>query len=212
MKSLMKVFLAASILGCAATSNANLIINGGFEDSNVGTNQWKWFTASNVNGWNGSTIEVWDSLQDFDSQEGDQHAELNAHGNNGQVFSIYQSFATTAGVSYELSFAYAARTQNNEQFSYSVGDSNTIIATETFNNDLVKIWSLFETSFVAVGASTDIKFTSIMPSTGTVGNFLDNVIITPSDDLSTANVSAPATIALLLAGMFGIMFSRKKAS
>jgi hypothetical protein len=212
MKLLMKVFLAASILGCAATSNANLIVNGGFEDSNVGNNQWKWFTSANVNGWSGSTIEVWDSLQGFDSQEGEQHAELNAHGNNGQVFSIYQSFATTSGVSYDLSFAYAARTNNNEQFSYSVGDSNKIIATNVFDNNLVKEWTLFETSFVAIGSSTDIMFTSITPSTGTLGNFLDNVIVTGSNNVSTASVSAPTAIALMLAGVFGLIFSRRKAS
>jgi hypothetical protein len=212
MKLLMKVLLAASVLACAATSNANMIVNGGFEDSNVETNKWKWFTSANVNGWDGSTIEVWDSLQNFDSYEGDQHAELNAHGNNGNVFSIFQTLATTAGVTYDVSFAYAARRNRGEQFSYAVDDGNAIIDTVLFNNNLVKQWTLFETSFVATSTASKIVFTSITPSTGTRGNFLDNVIVTPNDELSTANVSAPASVALMLAGMFGLMFSRRKTS
>lgn len=212
MKLLMKAILAASVLSCAAASNANIIVNGSFEDSIVGNNQWKVFTSANVNGWDGSTIEIWDSLQNFDSYEGDQHAELNAHNNNGNVFSIFQNFATTAGISYDVSFAYAARTNNGEQFSFDIESDNAIIDSVLFNNDLVKQWSLFETSFVATGALSKIIFTSVTPATGTLGNFLDDVIVTPSDELSTVNASAPASVALILAGMFGLMFSRRKTS
>jgi hypothetical protein len=212
MKLLMKVLLAASVVACAATSNANLIVNGSFEDSDVGTNQWKWFTSANVNGWDGSTIEIWDSLQNFDSYEGDQHAELNAHSNGGNVFSIFQTFATTAGETYDVSFAYAARTNNGEQFSYAIDDGSSLIDSQLFNNNLVKQWTLFNTSFVATGALSKIVFTSVTPSTGTLGNFLDNVVVTPGDELSTSNVSAPASVALMLVGVFGLMLSRRKAS
>jgi hypothetical protein len=76
----------------------------------------------------------------------------------------------------------------------------------------VKQWTLFDTSFVATSALSKIVFTSVTPSTGTLGNFLDNVIVTPSDELSTSNVSAPASVALMLVGVFGLMFSRRKAS
>lgn len=208
----MKVLLAASVVACSATSSANLIVNGSFEDSIVGNNQWKVFASADVNGWDGSTIEIWDSLQNFDSYEGDQHAELNAHSNGGNVFSIFQTFATTAGETYDVSFAYAARTNNGEQFSYGIDDGSSLIDSVLFNNTLVKQWTLFNTSFEATSASSKIVFTSITPSTGTLGNFLDNVIVTPSEELSTSNVSAPASVALILAGVFGLMFSRRKTS
>lgn len=206
MKLLMKVLLAASVLACATASNANLIVNGGFEDSDVGTNQWEWFTS--VNGWEGSTVEVWDSLQDFDSHEGDQHAELNAHNNGGGVFSIYQSFATTAGFTYDVSFAYAARTNIGEQFSYAIEDGSSIIDSMFIDNNLVKQWSVFNSSFIATGSSSKIVFTSVIPDTGTVGNFLDSIYVTTRDNI--VNASAPASIALILAGMFGLIFSRRK--
>ena len=74
--------LIASLLGVVsylmlAPANANLMINGGFEQTKVGTNKWRWFTADNVSGWSGSNIEIWDRFQNFDAFEGVQHAELN---------------------------------------------------------------------------------------------------------------------------------------
>lgn len=212
MKLLMKVLLAASVLSCAAASNANLIVNGSFEDSDVDNGQWQWFTANNVNGWDGSPIEIWDNYDNFGSYDGEQHAELNAHGNEGQMFSIFQTFSTVAGYTYDVSFAYAARTINDEQFNYSIDNGNATIDSVLFNNDLVQEWTLFETSFVANSAQSTITFTAITPSTGTLGNFLDDVTVLTSEELVPAEVSAPATVVLMLSGLFGLMFARRKTS
>ena len=209
MKLLMKGLLGAVIFSFAAASSANLVVNGGFEDSLVNEDQWKWFESRDVNGWDGSTIEIWDNFQDFESYEGDQHAELNAHGNRGLAFSIFQTFATTIGQTYDVSFAYAARTNNNEQFRYSISDINSQIDSVLIDNDKVKEWTFYESSFVALSTTSNIIFTAVTPHTATVGNFLDSVSVIARPPVS---VSSPASIALILCGLFGMMFARAKAA
>ena len=151
---------------------ANLIQNGGFEDTAVSSNSWAWFYASDVLGWSGSNIEIWDSFQGFSAFEGTQHAELNAHPSNGQAFSIYQSFNTQVGASYDLSFAYSARSSINEAFLLNLyaADNSSLVSTLLDDHEVRK-WSLFNTSFVAIDLTTTLRFTSVTPNSGTVGNF-----------------------------------------
>lgn len=91
-------------------------------------------------------------------------------------------------------------------------NGNTFIDTAVINNNLVKTWTLLETDFIATGTSASIIFTSIRPSTGTLGNFLDAVSVTPSFQTSTANVSAPATILLIITSMLVLFAARRKAN
>lgn len=210
MKLLMKMLFVVLVLGLSSQVQANLIVNGGFENNNVKTNSWKWFTSANVDGWEGSTVEIWDNFQNFQAYENDQYAELNAHANGGQAFSIFQSFETIKGATYDVSFAYAARTNKNEQFSYSVSGNNTVIDSVLFNNALVKEWTLFESAFVANSNITNIMFAAIRPNTGTMGNFLDNVVVTMQPAIGTANqVSAPASTVIFLLSALGLMVWRR---
>lgn len=209
MKILMKSFIVATVLAFSALVQANLIVNGSFEDNDVKSNSWKWFTSANVQGWDGSTIEIWDNYQNFRAYEGDQYAELNAHGNRGQAFSIFQNIQTIVGARYSVSFAYAARTNNNEQFSYTVGGNNAVIESIIISDHVVKKWKLFETSFVASSVNSQITFTSVRPSTATIGNFLDNVVVTMQPTISAANVSAPATLTFFFVGALGLLVLRR---
>lgn len=202
--------MTVSVFAIASGTNANLVVNGSFEDAYVCKNQWKWFTADQVHGWDGSTIEIWNNFRHFSSFDGQQHAELNAHNNGNNQFSIYQSFATTKGASYDVSFAYAARTSNNEQFSYTLESGADIVETSTIRNHLVKKWSMFETSFVASSDISSIMFTSIIPSVGTVGNFLDDVVVALSPNQPSIDVSATTGIGLIFAAMLSIIYLRKR--
>lgn len=172
---------------------ANLIINGSFEDPNIPDSTWQWFTSNNVPGWQGSNIEIWDSLNGLEAYEGEQHAELNAHGSSGP-FSIYQTFATNFGQSYSVTFAYAARSNNNEVFNFDVIDDNDLSIFNTqLNQHTVNNWSVFNTSFLASSALTTIRFTTL--NTGTYGNFLDAVSVTSSS--AQNNVSEPPGLLIL---------------
>jgi hypothetical protein len=184
---------------------ANLIQNGGFEDTAVSRNSWAWFYASDVVGWSGSNIEIWDSFQGFSAFEGSQHAELNAHPSNGQAFSIFQSFTTLIGATYELSFAYSARSSNNEAFLLSLyaGNSTELVSTLIDDHE-VKKWSLFNSSFVATDLTTTLRFTSVTPYSGTVGNFLDDIKVTESPRRFagfTAQVPEPGSMLLVIIGL-----------
>jgi hypothetical protein len=196
----LKILISAVLCVIAmasAVANANLITNGSFEDNNVNSGKWSWFTSSAVNGWNGSNIEIWNNYGGFSAQDGVKLAELNAHGQNSGAFSIFQEFATIAGNTYDLSFYYAARSNNNESFSVGLASNQNTFFSAIVDDHTVKQWSMFESSFVAVDALTTIRFTSITPLSGTVGNFIDNVVVTQST-LSTVEASAPSAALMVL--------------
>lgn len=190
--------LAAASLTLAVPASANLIQNGGFEQPDVSTGTWKYFTSSQVQGWNGSNIEIWDNYGGVTAHEGDQFAELNAHPYSGSAFGIYQDFATVIGQSYDLSFAYRARRSTSESFTADVAGDSWLLDDHTTGG-----WNLFNGSFMATSNITTLRFTTVAPQSGTVGNFLDSVKVIVS-------VSEPAGAALLGMGLLGMGLRRRK--
>lgn len=204
-KKNLLVILTLCSMSLSLPAMANLIQNGGFEETAVNSNSWAWFYASDVIGWSGSNIEIWDSFQGFSAFEGSQHAELNAHPSSGQVFSIYQTFNTQIGASYDLSFAYSARSSNNEAFLMGLyGGDNTELVSTLIDDHEVRAWSLFDTSFVATDLTTVLRFTSVTPFSETVGNFLDDISVTESPKKFAslrAQVPEPGSMLLIIIGL-----------
>ena len=198
LKSFYTLCLSAIFGALSAGANANLIVNGGFEDNNVAAGNWAYFSSASVNGWDGDNIEIWDSFGGVVAPEGTQHAELNAHPFDGSVFSIYQNFATVVGQTYDVSFFYSARVNANEQFSFSVGSLAALL-----NDHVVGSWTQYTGSFVASNALSTITFTSY--DTGTYGNFLDDVVVT-----AKASVVESNPIVMLLIGLAGLVLIRRK--
>jgi uncharacterized protein (TIGR03382 family) len=200
MKMLKSIAVIAALL--APLAHANLITNGSFEDNTVSKNNWTWFTSDNVNGWDGSNIEIWNNFGGVLAQDGNQFIELNAHGDNQGAWSIYQSFATVVGQRYQLSFAYRARTSANEQFSFSVAD-----LLQSFNNNDMKDWTVFSGSFVAKSTTSVLTFTSL--TSGTKGNFIDNVSV---EGLRTPQLQSVPTgpLAPLMALAAGLLWWRRR--
>ena len=210
---MLKTLYTLAVVACvavASAANANLITNGGFEDNDVSQNTWRWYTSDNVNGWSGSNIEIWDRFLGVTAVDGNQFAELNAHGNGGQQFSIFQSFDTEVNGLYNLSFYYQARSNANERFEVAVDGEGVSIFSQIMDDHVRNVWSVFTTRFVAVSDTTTLTFTSLTPFSGTVGNFLDAVSVTVvSNPFQTqASVSEPGTLAIVLLGVVGLIFSR----
>jgi hypothetical protein len=196
----------------SASTNANLIVNGGFEDALTGGTTVNsvvgWYPSSTVPGWSGSNIELWGNYG-LTSQEGSYHVELNAS-NSGQPanpgpWSISQTFATTAGQSYDLTFAYSGSTGSltpTESFKVTVDTLES-----TVGGHLTGAWSLYFNSFIADGDFATLMFTSVAPANSYSGNLLDNIIVTASP----AAVPEPGSLALLALGLFGLAAGRRKA-
>ncbi len=178
MKSIIvSLSLVVSLLSVSslAQENENLIINGDFEDTvvNNGNGGWQWYRSRDVSGWQGDNIEIWDNFGNIGAYEGAKHAELNAHPSDGTSFSIYQTFNTTVGQSYNLFFAYGARSNNRESFKVEVAGQKFKMDDHEVNQ-----WSTFSETFVAQSDQTTLRFTSVNPKSATVGNFLDAIRVT----------------------------------
>lgn len=216
MKFATKILAVISILSASTFANANLIVNGGFEDNVIGNGSWQFFNSSLVNGWEGTNIEIWHNLQNFASFEGNQHAELNSHGVSGQDYSIFQTFSTVIGQTYELSFAYAARQASNngvaERFNVNVGSANGDVFDQTIDNTLVKQWSVFDVLFVANDDTTTLTFTAVKPQRSTLGNFIDDVSVVGLSNNTSTSVSAPGALALVLSAAIGLVLVRRASN
>jgi hypothetical protein len=195
LKARCTVLCAGLLL--AGSAHANLIVNGSFEDNQVANGSWNWFPASNVNGWEGSNVEIWHNLFGIASAEGQQHAELNADGGNVGAWSIFQKFATVVGQSYDVGFSYRAR-ESSDLFNFTVGSINSNFT----NNDTSK-WKSFSSSFIATSGLTTLTFTSL--NSGTLGNLIDDVKVN-----ARASVPESNTLGLFAIGLIGLGFVRRK--
>jgi hypothetical protein len=203
------LLLVSSGLLLSSPVQANLIVNGGFEDTQIRKNSWNWFNSSRVDGWDGSNIEIWNTFQSFSAHEGSQHAELNAHGSSNGPFSIAQAFTTEIGRIYDLSFAYSARSRSNESFLFELfSDNQDSLIHNVFDDHEVKKWRTYEDSFTASDTTTILRFTSITPYKGSVGNFLDAINVTDSGQpfVNAAKVSEPTTLLFFLITVSGLLF------
>ncbi len=206
--------LSASLF--AANTQANLIENGGFEtpdiDSVIGQRgstsaTWQYYNADDVDGYSGTNVELWNSgFLGVDAWEGNQFMELNSHANTAGAFTVYQSFDTVIGQSYELSFAYRARRNNNEAFNLNLGGSTSTLIDNTFTDHERGFWSTFTSFFTAEEEQTTLRFTSVTPSQRTVGNFIDGVSVKSVPEIDASS----SAIALgLLMGLIALFRERK---
>jgi hypothetical protein len=198
--------ISALFLALAGTSaQASVITNGNFEDNVISNNSWRWFGADQVNGWDGSNLEIWRGYAGVQAYSGQQFIELNAHGANKGAWSVFQTFNTVSGARYQLSFAYRARANSNETFSVTVADLN-----QTLTDHVTGEWRLFTGYFTAGNTSSLLRFTS--GNSGTIGNFIDDVQITELPVQINSNpVPTGPTGALLAIAAAALFWRRSQA-
>jgi hypothetical protein len=157
------------------------ILNGGFEDSPSGFQD-----VDDVPGWltTDTQIEVWPdnyTLSGFTHYvyAGSQSVELQAH-NPG---TLYQEICIAPGSTLTWSCAHKARGTSDETAEVRIGASlasATVQATMTDNRDT---WGTYSGTYtVPMGQNTTVfAFGAVIPTTGSLGNILDEVVITVTD-------------------------------
>lgn len=184
-------------------ANADIIVNGGFEDPDINSGTFAIF-GSGIPGWyvtSGSGIEIQDNVAGS-PYEGDQLVELDSFSNSGMA----QNVATVAGTAYELVFAFSARpnvaeTSNGIDVYWDGALLDSITASGFGLSDTD--WNLYSYTVSATSGTSILGFEATGFSDA-LGGYLDAV------SLTARAVPEPGTLALLGIGLIGAGFARRK--
>ena len=208
----MSVFvLLIGVAGRPASAQTNLLLNGSFESPVISGP----FVAVPA----GGTLTNWivggdgiDIIRDYwQHSDGEQSIDLS----NLEAGNISQTVSTTFGATYNLIFDMAGNPAGGD----TIKDMNVDItgyasSLQQFNitgfSQTNMGWSQRTISFVALGPSTTITFTSL--DNNPFGPALDNVRLI--EDVSAGVVPEPGTLALLGSGigMAAVLRRRRRSS
>lgn len=215
-------FLAGTfVAGAAITSNANatvvnLIQDGSFESPTIsswyeeygatppaGTNYGGTSFSSSWTVTTNNVDIVSGAITGSQAYSGSQYLDLVGTGTTG---GISQTFATTVGTTYTLTFAYANNpwSTTTASASVSVVGSNGPEFYDTVTHDTSTtadglFWTLFTATFVADSTTSTLSFTNLVGAENG-GVLLDDVSVV---DPPSA-VPEPATWVMMLAGFAGV--------
>ncbi|QEH39106.1 Carbohydrate binding domain protein [Aquisphaera giovannonii] len=216
MTNAHRIMLAAAsalVLAFAATPcEANLIVNGSFEDPAVPVGSFTNYLAGStaITGWTvvgiDSSVTSGSFVQSgitFQAQDGAQFIDLAGITSNSQLSGVTQDIATTAGDVYEVSFYVGSATDGQFFFASTVGLSIDGGARMSFTNPTAPSdrldWERFAVQFTATGATTNLTFYNGSAANNYLGG-LDNVSV----ELVSAAVPEPSSAALLALGAAGV--------
>ncbi|MFS8181999.1 DUF5801 repeats-in-toxin domain-containing protein [Pseudovibrio denitrificans] len=157
----------------------NLVVNGSFEDPDIGSKGHK--AVDTMSGWmstNGTRFEI-HSNSFSPSSDGEQYLELDKDGaGSGKVDGIYQNIITDANTQYELSFDLADRVHNGQGSDVRVLWNGVEVGEGVYSTDSTD-WSNFTITVVGTGqAGGDrlefIELTTPGQNNG-LGTYLDNI-------------------------------------
>ncbi len=193
-----------------AGAHANLVNNGSFE---LGTNPGSFSTVStggsNITGWSVTSGSVDYIGTYWQAAEGNRSVDMSGN----SLGRLSQSFATVAGVLYDVTFAYSANPDSpngglrKTDVNIRETDTSNLLAstqvtwsvpTEGNTRSNMK-WKTASFSFVAADAATTIQFDSL--ATNSFGIAIDDVKVVQA-------VPEPTTIAGL--GLAAVAFLRRK--
>lgn len=193
----MKKMLAiAALLSASTLAQANLIVNGSFEDySSITPGQWSIFGSGN--GWTTGPqgVEIRNAIAGT-AADGVRFAELDTRANSW----ISQTIQTNAHQTLELSFAYAPRSGVAANSNgIEVFWNNLLLASITGNGGAAWLDHVYDVQADANGLGI-LKFAATGLS-DSLGGSLDNISVTA--------VPEPETLAMLLTGL-GILAAVKR--
>lgn len=196
---------AAFVLSATPASAVSIVVNGGFEEDDLGGSGFDIFTA--IPGW--ATDSLTGTNPGFELQSGgvagaphggDQLLELDGY----HPSNIYQNLATTAGTYYTIQFFFSPRPdtaleENNIDFLWN----GAVVATLTGAGAGTTVWTEYSFVLLATGPSSRLEFVDrgpddplADPESGGLGGYLD--------DVSAEAVPEPGSVLLLGSGLLGL--------
>ena len=192
---------AASLL--AQATPINLIGNGSFESVSLANGRWT--TLSSLSGWTvgPQNVEVRNNVAGS-AFAGLNFVELDTSRNSW----ISQSFTTTVGQTYHLSFMWANRPDqvgaSSNGISWQIDALSGVVG-----NNTVTAWTAFELDFVATGTSTTLRLGASGNSDG-MGTSLDAVSVTQLPAAAKSTVPEPGSLALLAMAAGALFVARRR--
>lgn len=214
----LRLILAVVVLSCVAVAPAwaNLIQNGSFE---LGNPSWNPYGFQSLTAPDNLTITNWSLVTGsvdyvgsyWQAAHGSRSLDMAGLYQNG---TIWQTFASTPGQVYRVTFALAGNPDiqprtttlrvwaDNPSVTYA--DFNYVVNGQTYSN---MGWMYVSWDFTATSALTTLGFTSLETYNDPQWGYSFGPAL---DDVSVAAVPEPATLALVGLGLIAVGFLRRR--
>jgi hypothetical protein len=191
--------LAAGTALAAPAAQANLLLNGSFEQAPVGNGDTNnrsfaslpggsgtgsWDTWTSLPGWNAvqpnGAIEIQTkNTVGVTPQDGQYYVELDSHPQSRANSSMTQAFAAGGGTG-TLSYYYRPRTNTSGQNGIRVYLNDILVSTaDGPPTPPFGVWTLITIANLALENGSNVLRFEAFGTNATYGGFIDNVVLTP---------------------------------